>query len=415
MPDTGKIAIIGAGAAGCFGAIELKRQRPDLEVTVYESGRAPLAKVALTGGGRCNLTNSFEGVDRLSEVYPRGSQLMKRALRQLSHEDTMRWFEKEGVRLIVQRDHCVFPISQDAMQIVRTLENLMRRLGVRVECGKRVESLRRTAAGEWELCLDGGYSASADAVIVTTGGSSRAGLERMFSALDLDFADPVPSLFTFKVEDEALRSLMGTVVSEVEMGICGASFRSRGTLLVTDWGLSGPATLKLSSYAARYLADNKYVAPLYINWLSSSEAEVRELLSSVCGDNPKKMVSSSAALMGGELTDRLWRFLLSRAGTRQDCRWAELGSKGLNRLVGVLTADRYEIAGRARFKEEFVTCGGVALSNIDINTMASKRHHGLFFAGEVLDLDAITGGFNLQAAWSTGYVAARSAAVFLQA
>lgn len=414
MAESRKIAVIGAGAAGCFCAIELKRLRPELEVTVYEAGNTPLAKVSVTGGGRCNLTNSFEGVSRLEEVYPRGAHLMKRALRQLSHEDTMRWFSREGVRLTVQNDGCVFPVSQDAMQIVRTLENLMRRLGVALECGRRVESIRPGTIGRWDICLDGGALVEADAVIATLGGSSKMVLERMFAGLGLEIADPVPSLFTFKIADEGLRSLMGTVVDDVRMSICGTSFRSGGTLLVTDWGLSGPATLRLSSYAARHLAENKYLAPLCVNWMSSSEAEVCESLSSVAAASPKKMVCNGAALTGGVLSDRLWKYLVARAGVRGDCRWAELGSKGLYRLVSVLTSDRYDIEGRARFKEEFVTCGGIALSNIDIGTMASRRHQGLFFAGEVLDVDALTGGFNLQAAWSTGFVAARSAANLFQ-
>ena len=414
MPSLRKVAVIGAGAAGCFCAIELKRLRPELEVTLYEAGRVPLAKVSVTGGGRCNLTNSFEDITRLEDVYPRGARLMRRSLGNFSHEHTMRWFEKQGVRLVVQSDGCVFPASQDAMQIVRTLERLMRTLGVTVICGVRVEGVRRTDDGRWEFTAGAGVRETADAVIVTAGGSTRSSLGRMFAGLDLDIADPVPSLFTFKIAEESLRALMGTVVENVVMGICSTTFRSSGTLLVTDWGLSGPATLRLSSYAARYLAENKYVAPLSINWLSSSESGVRGLLSTAVSDNPRKMVAGSAAITGGALTDRLWRYLVSRAGIRPDCRWGELGQKGCNRLVSVLTADQYRIEGRARFKEEFVTCGGVALSNIDINTLASKRFPGLFFAGEVLDIDAVTGGFNLQAAWSTGILAARSTDAFLR-
>ncbi|MDO5320936.1 MAG: aminoacetone oxidase family FAD-binding enzyme [Bacteroidia bacterium] len=386
-----KTVVIGAGAAGCFCAIELKRRRPDMEVTVYESGPKPLAKVAVTGGGRCNLTNSFAGISRLAEAYPRGEQVMKRALRTFSHQDTMEWFEREGVALLTQEDECVFPVSQDAMQIVRTLERLMRELGVKVICNRRVARISE---------LD------ADFVVVTAGGSGKAALETLLPD-DVSITNTVPSLFTFKIADESLRSLMGTVAENVGLCLAGTAFRSHGTLLVTDWGVSGPATLKLSSYAARHLADNGYRATLLVNWLDSTESEVRRILASSISGNGKKFISNAHP---EGMTDRLWQHLLQRSGIRSDLRWQELGNKGVNKLVNTLTADGYQIVGRARFKEEFVTCGGVDLSGIDLNTLESKTHPGLFFAGEVLDIDAITGGFNLQAAWSTGYTVARTIA-----
>lgn len=384
MPKT---IIIGAGAAGCFCAIELKRRRPDMDVTIYEAGAKPLAKVAVTGGGRCNLTNSFARISRLEEAYPRGGQLMKRALRTFSQRDTMEWFEEAGVALLIQEDECVFPVSQDAMQIVRTLERLMRELGVKVVCNKKVGSLSE---------LD------ADCIVVTAGGNSKAALQAMLPP-DIGITDTVPSLFTFKIADESLRSLMGTVAENVALSLAGTAFRSHGTLLVTDWGVSGPATLKLSSYAARYLADSAYRATMLVNWLDRPESEARQLLDDCISGNGKKFVANAHP---EGMTERLWHHLLQRSGIRGDLRWQELGSKGFNKLVSTLTADSYQITGRARFKEEFVTCGGVDLAGIDLNTLESKTHPGLFFAGEVLDIDAVTGGFNLQAAWSTGYVVA---------
>lgn len=384
MPKT---IIIGAGAAGCFCAIELKRRRPDMDVTIYEAGAKPLVKVAVTGGGRCNLTNSFARISRLEEAYPRGGQLMKRALRTFSQRDTMEWFEREGVALLIQEDECVFPVSQDAMQIVRTLERLMRELGVKLVCNKKITSLSE---------LD------ADCIVVTAGGNSKAALQAMLPP-DIGITDTIPSLFTFKIADESLRSLMGTVAENVALSLAGTAFRSHGTLLVTDWGVSGPATLKLSSYAARHLADSAYRATMLVNWLDRPESEARQLLDDCISGNGKKFVANAHP---EGMTERLWQHLQQRAGLRGDLRWQELGSKGFNKLVSTLTADSYQITGRARFKEEFVTCGGVDLAGIDLNTLESKTHPGLFFAGEVLDIDAVTGGFNLQAAWSTGYVVA---------
>ena len=377
-----KIAVIGGGAAGCFCAIGLKRRLPDADVTIYEAGPKLLAKVAVTGGGRCNLTNSFRGVERLGEVYPRGEQLMRRALRVFSHEDTIRWFEAEGVRLVVQEDQCVFPASQDAMQIVRTLERCLRDAGVRVCCNTRVERVD---------------DLQADKIVVTVGGMSREKLAQLLPE-GIELTDTVPSLFTLKIPDAGLRALMGTVVEQAALSLAGTRFRAAGTLLLTDWGVSGPATLRLSSYAARHLAENGYAGTLLINWLDAAEADAREWIAATASANAKKQAASTPP---DGITARLWRHLLGRAGLREDLRWAELGGKGAARLAATLTADAYPVAGRARFKEEFVTCGGVALSGININTLESKVRPGLYFAGEALDVDAVTGGFNLQAAWST--------------
>ncbi len=391
------ISIIGAGAAGCFCAAELRRRLPDARIDVFEAATKPLAKVAITGGGRCNLTNSFEDVRSLSEVYPRGDRLMKRLLSVFSQEDTRRWFESAGVPLVLQEDHCVFPQSQDAMDIVHAL--LRRMDGVNLRLRTPVHSVMPGPTGH--LLVDG---EPYDAVVVTTGGAPK-GLP-MLDGLDLEWVPTVPSLFTFTVQDEELRSLMG-LVAEASVSIPGTAFQADGPLLITDWGLSGPAVLKLSSYAARHLHDTGYKAPLSINWLALNENEVRTLLQEMAGGNPRKQVTSTPP---ARLQSRLWNHLVRKTGLRSDIRWAELGSKGLNKLVATLTQDSYTIAGKTKFREEFVTCGGVSLSNIDPSTLACRRYPGLYFAGEVLDVDAVTGGFNLQAAWTTGYVAARSIA-----
>lgn len=383
-----KVAIIGAGAAGCFCAATLRELAPKLPVTLFEAASKPLAKVAITGGGRCNLTNSFEGIRSLSEAYPRGERIMKRALQAFSQEDTLRWFEGRGVPCVLQPDHCWFPQSQDAMDVVRCLLNAAKGADIRLDT--KVTSIQRG-------CVNG---EAFDYVVVTTGGAPK-GLP-FLEGLGLELVPPVPSLFTFTVPDPALRSLMGLVV-EASIGLAGTSFKAEGPLLITDWGLSGPATLKLSSYAARHLAEKGYKGNIWINWLNANEKAVREQLQETASRNPQKQVSTTHLLQA-----RLWSHLLARAGLRPDIRWAELGSKGLNRLVAILTADSYPMSGKSKFREEFVTAGGVALSNINPNTLECKQHPGLFFAGEVLDIDAITGGFNLQAAWSTGYVCAQS-------
>ena len=412
------VAIIGAGAAGCFCAAQLRSLAPELAVTVFEAGPKPLAKVAITGGGRCNLTNSFEGIRSLGEAYPRGERVMKRALKAFSQEDTIRWFEEQGVPCVLQEDHCWFPQSQDAMDIVHALQRAMKGADIRlktpvVSVAQPSESQPSDENYFSQSFAKNQFSSDStkptrievngevfDFVVVTTGGAPK-GLP-FLEGLGLELIPPVPSLFTFTVPDAALRSLMGLVV-EASIGLQGTSFKAQGALLITDWGLSGPATLKLSSYAARHLAETGYKGTLSINWLCMNENDARELLQRTASENPQKQVSTTHLLQS-----RLWDHLLRKAGLREDIRWAEVGSKGLNRLTAVLTADSYPLSGKSKFREEFVTCGGVALGNIDLSTLECKTHPGLYFAGEVLDIDAITGGFNLQAAWSTGYVCAQS-------
>lgn len=453
-----KIAIIGAGAAGCFCAVELKRRMPSASVEVFEAGAKALAKVAITGGGRCNLTNSFEGISSLSAAYPRGDKLMKRLFRTFDQKSAWQWFENEGVKLVLQEDHCVFPASQDAMEIVNTLLARMRQAGVTLHTKRKVtgifprpdggytlsvpelskvQSLRRAQLPRGSVSelskvqslrhaqLPRGSVAElvegpmpqkyqrrddrnfqADIVVVTTGGSPELSGLGMLDGLELEIVPPVPSLFTLNLPGSPVRELMGTVVDNANASLVGTKLKAAGPLLITHWGMSGPAILKLSSYAARYLAEKEYSATLSVNWFGGlGEQDVRDRILSLSKDNPQKQILNSHP---SELPSRLWAYMITKAGIREDTRWAELGSKGMNRLVNTLINDEYQIRGKSRFKEEFVTCGGVALSNINLNTLESKTHPGLYFAGEVLDVDAITGGFNLQAAWSMGYTVARS-------
>lgn len=434
-----KIAIIGAGAAGCFCAVELKRRMPSASVEVFEAGAKALAKVAITGGGRCNLTNSFEGISSLSAAYPRGDKLMKRLFRTFDQKSAWQWFENEGVKLVLQEDHCVFPASQDSMEIVNTLLARMRQAGVTLHTKRKVTGIFPRPDGGYTLSvselskvqslrhaqLPRGSVAElvegpmpqkyqrrddrnfqADIVVVTTGGSPELSGLGMLDGLELEIVPPVPSLFTLNLPGSPVRELMGTVVDNANASLVGTKLKAAGPLLITHWGMSGPAILKLSSYAARYLAEKEYSATLSVNWFGGlGEQDVRDRILSLSKDNPQKQILNSHP---SELPSRLWAYMITKAGIREDTRWAELGSKGMNRLVNTLINDEYQIRGKSRFKEEFVTCGGVALSNINLNTLESKTHPGLYFAGEVLDVDAITGGFNLQAAWSMGYTVARS-------
>lgn len=402
------IAIVGAGAAGCLAAIEAKRRMPGSDVRILEAGAAPMAKLALTGGGRCNLTNTFEEVTDLKWVYPRGERLMKRALRQFGAAETMRWFEEEGVRLTEEEGGRIFPASGDARQVVQALERALRRLDISLLCRRRVLSIRPVLPeGRYELRTGSGETFPADAVIVTTGGSPRRSGLSFLDPLDLATVPPVPSLFTLRLSDSGLKALMGTVAPDAVLSIPGTGFKASGPLLLTDWGIGGPATLRLSSYAARYLADCGYGCPVAVNWTGANEQEVRDGLQRLTGGQSRKLAANTP-LPG--LSARLWSYLLERSGARPDIRWGEFGGKGLNRLISTLTNDVYETTGRAAFKEEFVTCGGVSLDAIHPHTLEAKTHTGLFFAGEVLDIDAVTGGFNLQAAWTTGWICARSTA-----
>ena len=393
------IVIIGGGAAGCFCAAELSALHPDWHIRVLEAGQHPMAKLAVTGGGRCNITNTFEGVEALAKVYPRGDKLMRKLLGRFGWKDCLDWFGNHGVEFTAQEDHCVFPVSQDAMQIVHVLERQMHIGGVELMCRHKVISIDKGLNVKY---LHAGKEASmkADAVVLATGG----GTAGILAGTDIELIPSVPSLFTLKIDDDALRDLMGTVVGSVTLGLVGTRFRSEGTLLVTDWGISGPATLKLSSYAARWLAQEEYRGSLLVDWLGGGEQQARQILEEL-GRNGARMVANTHP---PQLTDRLWRYLLSRASVRAGCRWNELGSKGLARIVNTLISDIYRINGRARFKEEFVSCGGISLSEIRPDTMESRRIPGLYLAGEVLDMDAVTGGFNLQAAWSSAWVAAHS-------
>ena len=386
-----KTAIIGGGAAGFFLGINLKEMCPEMEVTIFEKSKRVLAKVEISGGGRCNCTNSFAEVRDLSEVYPRGHRLMKRLMKGFSQEDAYEWFERHGVRLTTQDDQCVFPMSQDSHTIINCFLTEARRCGIEIRTETKIDSLD----------LLSGY----DFIAVTTGGSPKAEGLRWLGDMGHELESPVPSLFTFQIADEALHALMGTVVEDVVTMIPGTKLRAQGPLLITHWGMSGPAILKLSSYGARLLADQQYRAPLAVNWTNRRDTEVMTMLDEIIICSPQKQLKTIAPC---GLPSRLWTYLAEKClGERANGRWGSLNKKELNRLANILSGgDSYQIAGRAPFKDEFVTCGGIALSAVNPSTLESRHVPHLFFAGEVLDIDGITGGFNFQAAWTTAYTVA---------
>ena len=394
--ETGKMrtAIVGGGAAGFFLAVNLKEMMPEMEVCIFERSSKVLAKVKISGGGRCNCTNSFALVKDMSQVYPRGHRLMKRLFNVFSHEDAYQWFERHGVPLTTQEDECVFPKAQDSQVIIDCFLRECCCRGVEIQTGRAIQSLEELSAYDF--------------VCITTGGSPRGkGLEWLRQC-GHEIVSPVPSLFTFNITDPLLHELMGTVVPHASVQLAATKFRAEGPLLVTHWGMSGPAILRLSSYAARHLHDAGYHAPLLVNWTAMTESEVREELGKHALANGQKQLGTIAPF---GLPQRLWNYLLQKVMSNILCRWAEVGKKDMNRLVNVLCNDSYQIDGRAAFKDEFVTCGGIALSSVNASTLESKSHPNLYFAGEVLDIDGVTGGFNFQAAWTTAYTVAKAIAL----
>ncbi len=386
-----KTAIVGGGAAGFFLAVNLKEMMPEMDVTIFERSKRVLAKVEVSGGGRCNCTNSFAEVTDLSQVYPRGHRLMKRLFNVFDYEDAYSWFERHGVPLVTQDDECVFPQAQDSHAIINCFLSLARRHHIQICTGRKIQSMDELS----------GY----DYVAVTTGGSPKGEGLRWLADLGHEVETPVPSLFTFSIANDKLRALQGLVV-EAAAFLPGTKYRADGPLLMTHWGMSGPAILKLSSYAARHLAEQQYRAPLSVNWVRQSEADIQTALHDMSTREPQKLLTTCNPF---GLQQRLWSYLLEKALDRRAAvRWSELNRKDVNRLTNTLMNDTYQIAGRAAFKDEFVTCGGISLKAVNPSTLESRHVPHLFFAGEVLDIDGITGGFNFQAAWTTAYTVARS-------
>ena len=405
-----KIAVIGGGAAGFFSAISVKTHHPKARVIIFEKTKKLLSKVKISGGGRCNVTHHCFEVNELVKFYPRGGKSIRKAFNIFSTKDTIKWFEERGVALKTESDGRMFPVTNSSQTIIDCLMNEISKLGITIKTETPIKKISQEGIG-YTLHINGkerfGIKSDQyfDKVIVATGGTPRKEGFEWLSELSHTIKEPVPSLFTFNMPNEKIVELMGVVVDSVTVKIMGTKFKSKGPLLVTHWGMSGPAILKLSAFGARILKEKQYQFKLLVSWIGDqNEKNVRISLDKTVDDYPKKKVQN---LNPFNLPGRLWIFLLKKLGIPEDMIWKNLGRKNINRIVHTLLNDEYEVSGKTTFKEEFVTCGGISLQDIDIKTMQSKRYSSLYFAGEILDIDGITGGFNFQNAWTSGFIAGK--------
>ena len=397
-----KVAVIGGGAAGFFSAISAKQHHPEAEVSILEKSNKLLSKVKISGGGRCNVTNGCRNINQLAAAYPRGEMFLKKAFGTFNTRHTEEWFESRGVALTTQDDNCVFPVSQNSQSIIDCLMNECKKLGVQIEINKGVTQIQAQNE-KIELTFNTDESIIYDKVIVATGGSpKRSGLEWL-EKLGHNIVEPVPSLFTFNMPNEKVRDLMGIVVEKTKTNVQGTKLKSDGPLLITHWGMSGPSILKLSAFGARILSERDYIFNIQVNWVNEQNAEIVQAeIRSIVEEHGQKKLSNYRPFL---LPDRLWQFLIEKSEFPIDQLWGNIGKKGVNKIVEVLTNDVYAVSGKTTFKEEFVTCGGVSLDDIDVKTMQSKVVKNVYFTGEVMDIDGITGGYNFQAAWTTGFIA----------
>lgn len=397
-----RIAIIGAGAAGFFGAIECARMNPNVQVTIFEKSQKVLSKVKVSGGGRCNVTHSCFDVSQLVKNYPRGEKELRSVFNRFNCSDTIQWYKERGVELKTEDDGRMFPITDNSATIVNCLQNAADEFGIQVSVGSGIKELVPGPDKRVTLVFDDGNEYAFDAVLVAAGGFPNQEGFRWLRKTGHTIVKPVPSLFTLNLTDKSITSLMGVSVPDAQVKIEGTKLSQSGPVLITHWGLSGPAVLKLSSFAARELADREYKFSVLVRWLKMSEDDLREQFKEWRVQFPKR---SFLRLNEIDLPKRLWEYLLFRSHIDAETQIAQATKDQMNKLVQHLLYDKYDVTGKTTFKEEFVTCGGISLREIDFRTMESKLVPNLFFAGEVLDIDAITGGFNFQAAWSTGYVA----------
>lgn len=397
-----QIGIVGGGAAGFFAAIACAEAHPQSRVTILERGKAVLEKVRISGGGRCNMTHACYEPRELVKHYPRGHRELLGPFMHFGPADTVEWFERRGVRLKTEADGRIFPQSDDSSSIVYCLMQAARQAGVSVHTGARVESLEPSEGG-WRLRLSGSSNQEFlrfDRILVATG--SNPAIWASLRALGHSIVEPVPSLFTFNTKDTRLRDLSGLSVPAVQVSVPGTALSAIGPLLVTHWGLSGPAILRLSAWGARDLHSMHYHFPLKINFLETmSLADISQQLSDMKAALGKKTVAAHAQF---GLPLRLWQHLTEAIGLSESLRWADVDKRMLLALSAQLGAATFAISGKSTFKEEFVTAGGVLLKEVNFKTFESRLHPGLFFAGEVLDIDALTGGFNFQAAWTGGWL-----------
>ncbi len=407
------IIIVGGGAAGFFCAVNAARLNPELEVILIEKSNKLLAKVGVSGGGRCNVTNACEDIDEMIRKYPRGSHFLKKAFYSFFTTDTIRWFEERGVKLKTEPDNRVFPVTDSSQTIIDCLLEEARHLGVKVWTNTEVKGIQKEA-DHFAVQLSSERKIRAEMVCIASGGYPKASMFQWIRNLGVAIEEPFPSLFTFNIPGDPIKDLQGISLADVSAKILGTRLAERGAILITHWGLSGPLILKLSAWGARELASESlpsgqpYHFKLMVNWLPElKEPILREELQALRGGSGGKKILVNSPF---GLPKRLWEYLISQSGITEKTRWAELTTKDQNALIRNLLAQSFEIKGKTTFKEEFVTSGGIRLSEIDPLTMQCRKMPGLYFAGEVMDVDGITGGYNFQHAWTSGYIAGKSMA-----
>lgn len=406
-----KVAVIGGGAAGFFGAIAAAAANPNSQVTLYEAGPEPLAKVRISGGGRCNVTHHCFEPAQLVQNYPRGGKALRGAFSRFQPKDTVDWFTQRGVKLKAEADGRMFPVTDDSATIIECLMGAARQAGVRILTRSPIVGIEKIDS-TFHLQLRGqsGY-VECDRLLLATG-SSPVG-HRIAKSLGHRIEDSVPSLFTFNVSDKRLHALSGVAVDPVTVRLKVKALKKpleqTGPLLITHWGLSGPAVLKLSAWGARLLHTQRYQGEVLIDWIpAQSQEQTRTSLQQAKSTQSKKAISTFSPY--SPISRRLWQYFLTRLDIDLATTWANVSKKQINQLVLELNQGRYGVTGKGIFKDEFVTCGGVRLNEVNFKTMESRLCTGLYLAGEVLDIDGITGGFNFQSAWTTGWIAGQALA-----
>ncbi|MDQ3112003.1 MAG: NAD(P)/FAD-dependent oxidoreductase [Bacteroidota bacterium] len=395
--------IIGGGAAGFFAAINAARMSPEKTVAILEKSTKVLSKVRVSGGGRCNVTHACFDDRELVKFYPRGGKELRGAFSRFSVRQTIGWFRERGVELKTESDGRMFPVSNTSETIVDCLFSEAKKHKVEILMQRELREIEATADG-FLLSVNENEKISCNRLIIAAGGNAKPAGYDFIMKTGHTIIPPVPSLFTFNMPGNKVSELMGVSVEHATVKIEGTAIKTEGPLLITHWGMSGPAVLKASAWGARELAERNYHFTAAINWLGEKKEEdvYNELIRSKIIYNAQMIVSSNPF----QLVKRLWQFLVIKAGADTEMRWADLSNKLVRKLAQVLVNDRYEVKGKTTFKEEFVTCGGIKLSEIDFKTMESRKQKGLFFVGEVLDIDGVTGGFNFQSAWTTAWIAA---------
>lgn len=409
-----RLIVIGGGAAGFFCAVNAARLNPLLEVVLLEKSNKLLSKVKVSGGGRCNITHACFSIAEMIKKYPRGSAFLKKAFHHFFTTDTITWFEERGVGLKTEADGRMFPTTDSSQTIIDCLVKEANKYGVSVMMNAEVKELSVKSdelgveSKRFEVILGNGKVEHADFVCVASGGYPKITQYGWLNKFDHHIEEPVPSLFTFNMPGNDITALMGVSVEHVVVKIAGTKLYEQGPLLITHWGMSGPAILKLSAWGARELKVKNYEFIIIVNWLPEfNENTLRVKFQELRFDLAAQKIINRNPFA---LPNRLWEYLLKRSGIHEDLRWADLPATAQNKLVKNLCVQEFNVKGKTTFKEEFVTAGGIDLNEIDFNTMQSKKIPGLFFAGEVIDVDGITGGFNFQNAWTTGWVAANGIA-----